>query len=437
MKKAVVHAVFPDSDAEAAGIMPGDIIEEINGHVPEDELDFRFYGCEDTVTLTILKTDGSREIIEFEEPESPDLGIRFESALFGNAKRCSNSCIFCFIDQLPPGMRDTLYFKDDDARLSFLTGNYITLTNVKDADIEKVIRMRLEPINISVHTTDPALRCRMLQNRFAGTALRHIDTLYESRLHMNGQIVLVPNINDGAALDKTIADLSKYSPYMQSVSVVPVGITRFREGLPVLQPFTAESAEAVLRQVSAWQEKLLQEIGTRFIYASDEFYLLAGWEIPSAEQYEGYAQIENGVGLLRSLEDEFYDAMDMEPTAKKRHVSIITGKAAFPLMEKLAACAMGKHPTLTIDVHCIMNHFFGERITVAGLLTGQDIAAQLAGTNLGEVALIPSAMLRSGTDVFLDDMTVPQLSEKLKTPIIAVECDGFDLWDKLRGIASL
>ncbi len=437
MKKAVVHAVFPDSDAAAAGICPGDIIEEINGHVPEDELDFRFYACEDTVVLTVLKTDGSREMIEFDEIESPDLGIQFESALFGNAKRCTNSCIFCFIDQLPPGMRDTLYFKDDDARLSFLTGNYITLTNVKDEEIEKVVRMRLEPINISVHTTDPALRCMMLKNKHAGDALRHLKTLYDGGLHMNGQIVLVPGVNDGAHLNKTIEDLSSFAPLMTSVSVVPIGITKYRDGLFPVKPFTKESAKAVLAQVTAWQEKLLTTIGTRFIYASDEFYLLAGLPIPPAQQYEGYAQIENGVGLLRSLEDEFLDAMEAYPEAHSRHVSIITGKAAFGLMQKLSSLAMEKHPQLQIDVHAIRNDFFGEKITVAGLITGQDIAAQLAGKDLGEAAYIPSTMLRSGTDVFLDDMTVPELSKKLGTPIFANACDGFDLWDKMRGIDSL
>ncbi len=430
--KAIVHAVFPDSEAEAAGIVPGDIIEEVNGHVPEDELDFRFYACEDVVTLSVFKADGTREIIEFEDPESPDLGIQFESALFGNAKRCSNQCIFCFIDQLPPGMRETLYFKDDDARLSFLTGNYITLTNVKDADIAKVIRMRLEPINISVHTTDPSLRTQMLKNRHAGTALRHLKTLYDGGIHMNGQIVLVPGVNDKAALDKTIRDLSAYAPYMQSVSVVPVGISRHREGLPKLSSFDKESAIEVLGQVSAWQEKLLAEIGTRFIYAADEFYLLAEEPIPPADCYEGYAQIENGVGLLRSLEDEFKEALAESPHADARHISIITGVAAAEHMKKLSRLAMEKFPQLHIDVHCIINHFFGEKITVAGLLTGQDIAAQLRGKHLGEAAYIPSAMLRSGTDVFLDDMTVPQLSQKLGTPIFTVECDGFDLWDKLR-----
>ncbi|MBE7025762.1 MAG: DUF512 domain-containing protein [Ruminococcaceae bacterium] len=430
--KAIVHAVFPDSEAAEAGIVPGDIIENINGHVPEDELDFRFYACDDIVTLTVLKKDGSREQIEFEEPENPDLGIQFSSALFGNAKRCTNNCIFCFIDQLPPGMRETLYFKDDDARLSFLTGNYITLTNVKDTDIDKVIRMRLAPINISVHTTDPALRCKMLHNRHAGKALRYIQRLYDGALYMNGQIVLVPGYNDGAALDKTIGDLSRYAPYMQSVSVVPVGITRYRDGLPSLDSFTKETAEAVLRQITKWQERLLAEIGTRFIYASDEFYLLAGWPIPSDDAYEGYAQIENGVGLLRSMEDEFTKALETAPSADPRHVSLVTGKAAYGLMRKLAHLAMEKCPELRIDVHCVINTFFGEKITVAGLLTGQDIAAQLTGKDLGEVAYIPSAMLRHGTDVFLDDMTVSQLSQTLGTPVCPVECDGFTLWDTLR-----
>lgn len=430
--KAIVHAVFPDSEAAEAGIVPGDIIEKINGHVPEDELDFRFYACDDIVTLSVLKTDGTREMIEFEEPENPDLGIQFESALFGSAKRCTNNCVFCFIDQLPPGMRQTLYFKDDDARLSFLTGNYITLTNVKDADIDKVIRMRLEPINISVHTTDPDLRCKMLRNRHAGKALRYIKRLYDGALHMNGQIVLVPGMNDGQALDKTIRDLAAYAPYMQSVSVVPVGITRFRDGLPHLDGFTPETAEAVLRQVTEWQKQLLDEIGTRFIYAADEFYLLAGWDIPVADEYEGYAQIENGVGLLRSMEDEFTEALEESPSADHRHISIITGKASSLLMRKLARLAMEKCPGLTIDVHSITNAFFGEKITVSGLLTGQDIAAQLKGKDLGEAAYISTAMLRHGTDVFLDDMTVPQLSVALDTPVYPVECDGFTLWDRLR-----
>ncbi|MBQ7032620.1 MAG: DUF512 domain-containing protein [Clostridia bacterium] len=429
---AIVHAVFPDSEASEAGILPGDIIEKINGHVPEDELDFRFYACDEVVTLTVLKQDGSREIIEFEEPENPDLGIQFASALFGGAKKCSNNCIFCFIDQLPPGMRETLYFKDDDARLSFLTGNYITLTNVKDEEIDKVLRMRLEPINISVHTTDPDLRCRMLNNRHAGRALRHIRRLYDGGLHMNGQIVLVPGVNDGAQLDKTISDLSEFSPYMQSVSVVPVGLTRHREGLPHLDAFTKETAAEVLRQVTSWQETLLKTIGTRFIYASDEFYLLAEKPVPPEENYEGYAQIENGVGLLRSLEEEFVEALAENPEAKTRHVSIITGCAAEPLMQKLAALAMKRFPRLKIDVFAVKNRFFGESITVAGLLTGQDIAAQLAARNLGQAAYFSEAMLRDGTDVFLDDMTVSQLSKALGIPVFPVKCDGFALWDALR-----
>lgn len=430
--KAVVKAVFPDSDAEFLGIEPGDIIEKINGRVPEDELDFRFEALSDAVTLSILKSDGTREVITLEDPESPDLGIQFESALFGSAKRCSNQCIFCFIDQLPPGMRETLYFKDDDARLSFLTGNYITLTNLRDRDVDKIIRMHLSPINISVHTTDPELRCKMLKNRHAGRALRHIERLYEAGIQMNGQIVLVPGVNDGAQLDKTISDLSRFAPCMQSVSVVPVGLTKYRDGLPLLSPFTKETASEVLQLVARRQTELLQKIGTRFIYAADEFYLMAGTPVPPEEAYEGYAQIENGVGLLRSLEEEFTAAILESPAFTAREVSIITGQAAYPLLEKLSHLAMDKSPGLSIHVYAINNHFFGEKITVAGLLTGQDILSQLSTKPLGEAAYIPTSMLRHNTDTFLDDMTVSHLSEALSTPFYAVEPDGAALWDALR-----
>lgn len=430
--KAQVKAVIPDSDAFFAGIVPGDIIEKINGHVPEDELDLRFYALEDTVMLTVLKQDGTREIITLEEPEAPDLGIEFESALFGSAKRCSNQCIFCFIDQLPPGMRDTLYFKDDDARLSFLTGNYITLTNLRDRDVDKIIRMHLSPINISVHTTDPSLRCRMLKNRHAGRALRHMERLYDAGIHMNGQIVLVPDVNDGAALEKTISDLARLSPYMQSVSVVPVGITKYRDGLPKLDAFTKQTAGEVLELVSKWQNRLLSEIGTRFIYAADEFYLMAEVPVPPEEEYEGYAQIENGVGLLRSLEEEFMCALEENPSFTPRNVSVITGTAAYPLLNKLSRLAMEKCPGLSVTVHAVKNQFFGEKITVAGLVTGQDIARVLKGIALGEAAYIPTSMLRHGTDTFLDDMTVPELSHALSTPIFAVEPDGAALWNALR-----
>lgn len=430
--KAQVKAVIPDSDAFYAGIVPGDIIEKINGHVPEDELDLRFYALEDTVTLTVLKQDGTREIITLEEPEAPDLGIEFESALFGSAKRCSNQCIFCFIDQLPPGMRDTLYFKDDDARLSFLTGNYITLTNLRDRDVDKIIRMHLSPINISVHTTDPSLRCRMLKNRHAGRALRHMERLYDAGIHMNGQIVLVPDVNDGAALEKTISDLARLSPYMQSVSVVPVGITKYRDGLSKLDAFTKQTAGEVLELVSKWQNRLLSEIGTRFIYAADEFYLMAEVPVPSEEEYEGYAQIENGVGLLRSLEEEFMCALEENPSFTPRNVSVITGTAAYPLLDKLSRLAMEKCPGLSVTVHAVKNQFFGEKITVAGLVTGQDIARALKGIALGKAAYIPTSMLRHGTDTFLDDMTVPELAHALSTPIFAVEPDGAALWNALR-----
>lgn len=427
--KAVVNAVSPDSEAHMAGIEPGDIIKSINGNKIEDELDFRFYAQDSIVRLDVLKKDGSEEIIEIEDPESPDLGISFESALFGGAKHCSNKCIFCFIDQLPQGLRDTLYFKDDDSRLSFLTGNYITLTNVRDRDIEKIVKMRLEPINISVHTTNPDLRVFMLKNKNAGNSLRYMDKLKEGKIHMNCQIVLVNGVNDGAELDRTIEDLSKYHPYITSVSVVPVGITNFRDKLYKLEPFLKKDAEKVIHQVQKWQLKLLHEIETRFIYIADEFFLKAGIPIPSGDSYEGYFQIENGVGLLRSMKDEFYDAMDEDDECAESEVSLITGVAAFDTISEFAKEAMKRHPSLRIKVHKVINHFFGEKITVAGLLTGRDIKEQVKDA-CGRT-LIPEEMLRSGTDVFLDDMTVSELEKALNTKITVTKSNGYSLWDNI------
>ena len=432
LQEHTIKEVLPESIAEELEIEAGDVLVSINEQPIKDVFDYRYLSEDEEITLLIRKPDGEEWELEIEKDAYEDLGLVFEDGLMDEYRSCRNKCIFCFIDQMPPGMRDTLYFKDDDARLSFLQGNYITLTNLSEEDMERILFYKLSPINISVHTTNPELRCKMLNNRFAGEALDKIKRFYDAGLEMNGQIVLVPGVNDGESLDKTIRDLAAYAPKMGSVSVVPVGITKYREGLTPISPFTKEGALALLAQIEAWQDKLLSEIGTRFIYAADEFYLLADRPIPPAEAYEGYAQIENGVGLLRSLEEEWMEALAAAPVADARHVSIITGVSAGPHLKKLTGLAMEKHPGLRIDVHMIENHFFGETITVAGLLTGQDIAAQLAGKDLGTAAYIPKAMLRSGTEVFLDDMTVTELSEKLSTPVIAVECDGFDLWDKLR-----
>lgn len=429
MNKAVVSGVVTDSIADETGIEAGDIIVSVNGHPIEDELDFRFYAACEYLELLIKKHDGS-ELIEIENPDIEDIGVLFESALFGNAKRCSNNCIFCFIDQLPPGMRDSLYFKDDDSRLSFLTGNYITLTNASDRDIDKIIKMRLEPVNVSVHTTNAQLRIKMLKNPKSGQVLEHMRRLADGKIHMNCQIVLVKGVNDGAELDRTISELSALHPYVTSVSVVPVGITKYRDGLYPLKPFGKHDSEKLLEQINARQEKLLAEIGTRFIYASDEFYLKAETPVPPHECYEGYCQIENGVGLMRSFRDEFEESLPLQPE-RSCHAGIITGMAAHEEIISLAKKAMKRYNNVKIDVFPIRNDFFGESITVAGLVTGGDILAQLKGMNMPERMLIPETMLRKETELFLDDVTVTRLEGELGVKIEIVPCRGDELWKSI------
>ena len=347
-------------------------------------------------------------------------------------RSCRNKCMFCFIDQMPPGMRETLYFKDDDSRLSFLQGNYITLTNMSDHDVERIVQYHLEPINVSIHTTNPELRCKMLHNRFAGEALKKIQTLYEGGITMNGQIVLCKGINDGEELERSIRDMVKWMPNLQSVSVVPVGMTKYREGLYPLEPFQKEDAREVLGIIHKWQDKLYQEYGTHFIHAGDEWYLLAEVDVPEEERYDGYLQLENGVGMMRLLLNEFEEGFQkLEGDAKERHASLATGKLAYPFIKQMAERLTEKYPNLDMQVYCIRNDFFGESITVAGLITGQDLKAQLTGQKLGDRLLLPIAMLRNEEDVFLDDMTISQLSEALQVRIDVVKSSGQDLIDAI------
>ncbi|MBR5218274.1 MAG: DUF512 domain-containing protein [Clostridia bacterium] len=431
--RARVKSVAEGSIAEEAGIVPGDIIATVNSNKINDELDFRFYALDDYLEILVIKENGDKEYIEVEYPDSPNLGIEFESALMGSAQSCANNCIFCFIDQLPCGMRDTLYFKDDDSRLSFLNGNYVTLTNIGNKSLDKIIKMRLDPINISVHTTNPELRRKMLKNKHAGDIMKHIKKLYDGKIHMNCQIVLVGGVNDKAELDRSIGELSEYYPYITSVSVVPVGITKFREGLYPLKPFTADECKSVIEQVNGWQKRLKEKIGTNFIYAADEFYIKSGTPIPPEEEYEGYPQIENGVGLIRSTTDEFMDAIADAPPEEDTEVTIVTGVAAYPTIKSLADAAMEKYPAVKIDVKKVENKFFGEHITVAGLLTGQDILNTLKNEKIYKRVLIPDVMLKSGTQLFLDDMTVEELEAELDCKIEAAGCDGYSLWDKIKG----
>lgn len=424
----MIKSVEEGSIAWEMGIEPGDVLLRINNNIIEDVFDYHYYVNDEELLVLIRKANGEEWELEIEKDYEDDLGIEFEQGLMDEYRSCRNKCMFCFIDQMPKGMRETLYFKDDDSRLSFLQGNYVTLTNMSDHDIERIINYHLEPINVSIHTTNPELRCKMLHNRFAGDALKKIDVLYEGGIMMNGQIVLCKGENDGEELERSIRDMTKWLPNLQSVSVVPVGLTKYREGLYPLEPFHKEDAREVLDTIHKWQKKIYEEYGIHFIHASDEWYLLAEEELPEEERYDGYLQLENGVGMLRLLENEFSKAYDeLEGDDRKRHVSLATGRLAAPTIEKLIERLKEKYPDLKADIYPIRNDFFGELITVAGLITGQDLKNQLADKELGDVLLLPNNMLRSGEEVFLDDMTVTELAEDLQIKVKIVGSSGQDL----------
>ena len=438
MKEHMIKKIVPGSIAEELELSPGDTLLTVNGREVEDVFDYHYLTNEDYLTVLIRKEDGEEWELEIEKEYEEDLGIEFENGLMDDYKSCHNRCIFCFIDQMPPGMRDTLYFKDDDSRLSFLQGNYVTLTNLKEHDIQRIIRYKLGPINISVHTTNPSLRCSMLNNRFAGEALGRIGQLYEAGIPMNAQIVLCKGINDKEELKRSIRDLAKYLPVMESVSVVPVGLSKFREGLYPLKPFTKEDAGEVISLIHNWQEMCYDKWGKHFVHASDEWYLLAEQDLPGEERYDGYPQLENGVGMLRLLETEFMEALTeaaerkKESPAKKCHtVSIATGVLAAPRIRGLADAFCEQFPEYRVLIYPIQNHFFGEQITVSGLLTGQDILGQLTGRELGERLLLPCNLLRSGEEVFLDDMTLTDMKNALQVPIDIVESNGHHLLECL------
>lgn len=450
-KQHVIDRITPGSIAEELEIEPGDILLSINGMEMEDVFDYHFLANDDYLVVNILKPDGEEWELEIEKDYNEDLGIEFENGLMDDYKSCSNKCMFCFIDQMPPNMRETLYFKDDDSRLSFLQGNYITLTNMKDKDLERIIRYHLAPINISVHTTNPELRCKMLHNRFAGEALKKIDRLYEAGLEMNGQIVLCKGVNDGAELDRTISDLTKYLPYMESLSVVPVGLTKYRDGLYPLEPFEKEDAREVIAIIEKWQNYCMEKHGVHFVQASDEWYLTAELPLPEEERYDGYLQLENGVGMIRLLLTEFKEALDEicteEKKAKLREklaeqypdnryltVTMATGRLAAPFLEQMAADFMQEFPEYKVQIKAIRNDFFGERITVSGLITGQDLVAQLKEiNNLGRVT-VPCNMLRMEERDFLDDWTLEQVENALQCPVDIVKSSGQDLLNAMLGI---
>ncbi len=434
--KIKICMVQYDSIAEEAGVEAGDFLLSINKQNIKDIFDYRYYQASEELLLEIEKPDGEIWEIEVEKDENEDLGLEFEDSLIDGAKSCTNKCIFCFIDQLPKGMRETVYFKDDDSRLSFLTGNYVTLTNIKKEELERIIHYRMSPINVSVHTTNPDLRKFMLGNRFAGDVMDKIRMLTNNGIEVNCQIVLCRNINDNLELDKTIDDLTQLYPSINSVSIVPVGISKHREDLYELKPFDMESSANVINQVHKWQNKLLKEKGSRVIYLSDEFYINAGTDIPKYKDYEGFPQIENGVGMVALLRQEVKEALKnkkkhINPTQRK--VSIVTGRLVYKNILQLVDEIKNVYNGLEVNVYDIENVFFGSNVTVTGLLTGQDIVKQLKGRDLGQELLISRNMLRAGEHVLLDDYTVERMEEELDIQIRIVDSSGSDFVNALIG----
>ena len=428
-----ISSVEPSSPAAKVGIRAGDILISINGQDINDVLDYRFYLTEKHVTLKIHRGPELFDV-SIKKGEYDDIGLGFDTYLMDEKHSCRNKCIFCFIDQLPCGMRDTLYFKDDDSRLSFLLGNYITLTNLSDADVDRIIEMKTSPINISVHTTNPELRIQMMKNKRAGEVLSYLRRFADAGISLNCQIVLCKGVNDGAELRRTMRDLVSYLPSLNGVAIVPAGLTDHRDGLYKLEPYTPDEAAEIIDMVDAFAAECLEKYGSRLFFCADEFYLKAGRELPDDEYYEGYSQLEDGVGMIRSMQTEFDDEFEYisdYDLAKPRSLSIATGYAAYDFILSLVERLKAASPSLDCKVYKIRNDFFGHNITVAGLITGQDITAQLEGKPLGERLLIPSVMLRHERDRFLDDVTTDELSERLGVKLVTVESNGAEFIEKI------
>lgn len=433
IKGAIVRSVDDDSIAFELGIDEGDEILKIDDTVISDYLDYKYLSLSDEFVMTVKKASG--EIIEFEIENGfgEDLGINFADVLFGSTKSCTNKCIFCFIDQLPEGMRETMYFKDDDTRLSFLHGNYVTLTNMKEEDINKLIRYRISPVNISVHTVNPSLRVEMLKNPKAADILKQIEMLKEGRIEMNMQIVLCKGINDGEELLHSLDTLASFYPWCRSISVVPVGLTKFRDGLFPLDEFTAEDAKKVVCDVTELQNKYLEKYGSRIVYLSDEFYIKGDVPLPKAEEYEDFPQIENGVGLISSMEEEFSEALgqNKEQFFFGKNV-IATGKLAYNFICGLVEKAKKRYNKLDVDVVMIENSFFGESVTVSGLICGRDIINSLKGKDYDRL-LVTKSMFKADEDVFLDNVTVSDMETELGLEVVSVFNDGEIFLEKLLG----
>lgn len=428
--------VEPKSRCSKHGMRDGDTLLRINGHEIEDILDYQFYASDRKLKIDFINHKGKERRISIKKDEYEDIGLSFDTYLMDKQRHCANKCIFCFIDQLPKGLRESLYFKDDDSRLSFFFGNYITLTNLTERDVDRIIEMHISPVNISVHTMNPELRVKMMKNPKAGESLKIIHRLAEAGIKMNTQLVLCPGINDGKELEYSLTELAKLYPAVQSIAAVPLGMTKFREGLTELEPYTKETASAVVDMIEDFAAHFLYFKGTRLAFAADEFYLKAEREIPDAENYEDFAQLENGIGLWALLKKEFYEALDDcdDELNKERNITLATGAAAYPLLKELSESAMTKFPLLNINVIEIKNTFFGESITVAGLLTGHDLIGQLKDKSVGEEILIPAVMLRSEGDIFLDDLSPEDVEKALSVTVTPVPNDGAVLLEKMLGV---
>ena len=430
--------ILPDSIASSVGIKKNDILVSINGFEINDVLDYRFYLTEEEIEIEILRGE-SKLLFDIEKEQYDDIGLDFETPLMDKKHSCRNKCIFCFIDQLPKGLRDTLYFKDDDSRLSFLHGNYITLTNLSKSDIDRIIKMHISPVNVSIHTTNPELRCQMMNNRFAGEALEYLKALAKSGIKINAQIVACRDINDGKELERTLNDLAELYPSLSSVAVVPSGLTKFREGLYPLKGYDKASSLAVIDLVEKLSAKYSKKFGKNIFFASDEFYLMAERELPSDEYYEEYSQLDNGVGMLRSFECEALSFLKMLTDEEKeisRNISIATGESAYDFISKIVKCVQKHCKNLKCNVYKIENDFFGHTITVSGLITGIDLVNQLNGKELGDELLISRSMLRSEGDLFLCGTSLEELENELGVKVTPIEQDGACFVEGLLGIGG-
>ena len=431
-----ITSIEPGSPARRARIHKGDTLISINGNAITDVLDYRFYMTDEHLEILLCDQEKKLRTVVVEKDEYDDLGLEFETYLMDRQMGCKNACIFCFVDQTPPGMRKSLYFKDDDTRMSFLFGNYTTLTNLKEGDIQRIIKMHISPINISIQTMNPALRVQMMKNPFAGESLKFVRMLTEGGIKINTQIVLCPGYNDGEQLEYSLSELAKLGPNVQSIAVVPVGLTRYREKLTPLRGFFPQEAVEVVKTMERWGEYFCKEYGTRTAYASDEFYILAGKDFPPYEFYEDFAQLENGVGMMTLMQHDFAQALkeaQLEQSPAAHRCTIATGQLAYPMMQDFAERVQQAFPQVQVQVKKIRNDFWGPTITVAGLITGQDLLAQLEGLDLGSELLIPANMLRHEQDRFLDDLTLEQVQETLGVPVLPVENDAFELLARMLG----